>query len=89
MYNVSTNKAQKIIIIVLIILAVAFYWYGIRPAQIRKNCHKKVWDDPSLVLTTNFERNQLGGDMNKINKAEREKADYWYKDCLNENGLKE
>ncbi len=76
----------------LIVLALgAFYWYELRPANIRAECKKYLLSGSGLelTLTNDAEKEALGGDINKINRAEQEKSDYWYKDCLNERGLKE
>lgn len=78
---------KKLLIIVLLVLA-GFYWYEIRPSSIRSKCNKQVLMEQQYS-TTKLEKEQLGGDMNKINKSEREKIDFWYKDCLRDNGLKE
>lgn len=73
---------------ILIILGIAFYWYEIRPAQIRTRCNKKVMNE-GYALTSEAERELLGNDMNKINEFERKKGEYWYIYCLHDNGLKE
>jgi hypothetical protein len=39
--------------------------------------------------TTKFEKDQLGGDMNKINAVEREKSNFAYKECLHDKGISE
>lgn len=70
----------------LIIFGIAFYWYEIRPSSIRKKCAEKVTTE-GMALTGEAERERLGWDMNKINSIEREKGEYWYRDCLHENGL--
>ena len=79
---------NKKLLTIVLVLAVVFYWYEIRPANIRSKCNKKVLMERQYS-TTKFEKDQLGGDMNRINKVEREKTDFWYKDCLRDNGLKE
>jgi hypothetical protein len=73
--------------LVLLVIG-AFYWFELRPASIRTECKKYV-SDSHLDLTSDAEKTALGLDMNKINKAEQEKSDFWFKDCLNERGLKE
>jgi len=82
------GNIKPIFITMLIILGIAFIWYEVRPARIRASCNEKVLND-ELYSTSKAERELLGGDMNKINKMEREKTDFWYKDCLRDNGLKE
>lgn len=76
------------IILTLLILSGAFYWYELRPVNIRVECKKYV-ESNRLWEVQPAEREFLGGDINKINAAEREKTNFWYKDCLNGKGLKE
>ena len=75
-------------VVILILLLGAFYWYGIRPANIRIKCKGSV-SDSRIDLTSEIEKDELGQNMNKINAAEREKSDFWYKDCLRAKGLVE
>jgi len=82
---------KEIIFITIVIFVLSggyFYWYQLRPSKIRIECKKYV-SNTGFNITSESERASLNWDMNKINAAEREKSDWWYKDCLNENGLKE
>ena len=44
------NKKQIMVtftlILSIVILAIAFYWYGWRPTQIRKNCYDSIITNP-------------------------------------------
>ncbi len=80
------KEFKYVIILILAILVCIFYWFQLRPSNIRKECKKYV-SESRLDLTSDIEKEELGNDMIKINKAEQEKADFWYKDCLNSKGL--
>jgi len=79
-------KDKRIIIGVVIVLGFLFYWFQVRPSMIRSACTNDVLMTQKYA-TTKFERDQLGGDMNKINAMEREKSDFAYKECLHEKGI--
>jgi len=81
------NKNAKVYVILAIgVLCFVFFWFEVRPSQIRKNCYETMVND-GWALTGKAERERLGWDMNKINAVEREKGDFWYNDCLHEHGL--
>ncbi|MEI6326805.1 MAG: hypothetical protein WCO78_01650 [Candidatus Roizmanbacteria bacterium] len=81
-------STTSIIVIAIVILGIAFYWYELRPAQIRTWCINKVSVD-KLYRTTEAESKELQGNMVKINTLERDKSDFWYKDCLRNKGIKD
>lgn len=78
------------IYIVLVIFALLFYWFQIRPSNILKYCQDKMTspETAALIITSEFERNQLNRDMVKINAIEREKETFYFNQCLHEKGLK-
>lgn len=78
----------KVFWTIIIFSIFLFYWLELRPSNIRRGCKQHIMDNQTTTIS-NVERELLGGDMNKINRAEREKSDFWYKDCLNSKGLKE
>lgn len=84
----KNTETLVLIILTTIILGIAFYWYELRPFQIRSECNNKVLNN-RLYHATDAEVNDLQGDMVKINSLEREKSDFYYKDCLRDNGLKD
>jgi len=83
---ISQNKYTFFIF--ALILVSLFYWYEIRPSNIRKTCEKYVFDN-MLWQTSTHERERLGNDMNKINEKEREKQTFYYTECLHESGINE
>jgi hypothetical protein len=40
--NINKNVGWKTVIVVLIIASALFYWFIIRPAQIRFSCHQQT-----------------------------------------------
>ena len=81
-------KDKRVIIGVVIVLGFLFYWFQVRPSMIRSSCSNDVLMNQKYA-TTKLEKEQLGGDMNKINAVEREKSDFAYKECLHEKGISE
>ena len=63
-----------------------FYWYELKPANIRSTCQKRIITE-RLYTTSSFERELLKGDMNKINEYEREKSNHEYNNCIHESRL--
>lgn len=62
-------KNKSIIVLVILVLSFLFYWFQIRPANIRKEYNDHVLSN-GLYRVSNEERDELGGDMQKINKEE-------------------
>lgn len=81
--NIMKNTHIALFILVLIF---AFGWFELRPVSIRANCENQTLEN-GLTRTSTIEREQLKGDMNRINSYEREKSVYYYQKCLHENGL--
>ena len=73
-------------IILAITLVGLFYWFQIRPSNIRKECHEYVLMN-GLYETSNEERDELGRDWQKINKEEEIRTALHYQKCLGEHGL--
>lgn len=71
-----------IIVVSITVLGFGFYWFGIRPAQIRKRCYA----DAKIVATSAVE---VESKMITITKG----VDYdkvfndWYKNCLLQNSV--
>lgn len=80
------SNLPTFLIVGLIVIGIAFYWFEVRPTQIRKKCDEKVLTE-SLYSVSQAEREKLRRDMNKINALEREKSTFWYEQCLHENGI--
>lgn len=66
-----------IVILTLIILGGAFYWYEVRPSQIRKGCIQ--------ITNSKFNPEKFAADLSGKNYFD----DTTYKKCLIENGVKE
>jgi hypothetical protein len=58
------------------ILGIAFYWYELRPSSIIKHCMQFTYD-------------VLKGDSPVGFEEYKDQYDFYYKRCLQENGLKE
>ncbi len=70
------NKQKKIMVfLIILILGFIFYWFQIRPSQIRKGCHRWIVDMPGEI------EDQLGY------APARAKYDALYSSCLHREGL--
>lgn len=83
------KEYKYIIIIMLLILGLGFYWYELRPGQIKKECEGIATEDARKSLKTKVE---LGADELYKVAAEKDlflKDDYksYYEHCLSRNGL--
>lgn len=70
------TKSKFFLIVLLLLFVVGgFYWFQLRPSQIRSYCHKRIVD--------------LAGEVEKLT-SERAIAGYkaLFDRCLNEHGLK-
>lgn len=72
--NTKAIIMTLITIIILFLIGFSFYWFGVRPAEIRKFCTNKMLD---IVKKTNSPLTRT------------ESADYFYRVCLQQNGLNE
>ncbi len=47
------NKEKKVIILIVIVLCLAFYWYELRPINIKKSCYKEAVENfvPNHLFT--------------------------------------
>lgn len=70
------NKGLLILVILgVVILGIAFYWYGYRPSQIKKECYNTA--RKKAIETSNLQDG----------KFEIEIYDGYYKLCLDQKGL--
>lgn len=69
------NEYRNIIVIALLILAGAFYWFQYRPSEIKKDCAE--WSKRESYYHVG------GGEF----KLDDEEYDIKYKQCLREKGL--
>lgn len=75
------KQYKYIILIALIILGISFYWFQIRPSQIKKECSSQV----EKMRKTGKDGN---GIFNvKLLTGERESVNGAYSDCLRKNGI--
>ena len=72
-YMKKIKEYKVIIIIVLVIILGAFYWYGYRPSQIKKDCIKQYPD--AFITKIQIWRGDNPNDTDN------------YKKCLTEQGL--
>lgn len=73
------HKFSVILILVVIILAVIFYWFEWRPNKIRTKCNDSA-----------FNGFMASSDPKAFTQEERMKLnEQFYKDCLRSEGLKE
>ena len=70
------NKQKKIVIFLIILfLGFIFYWFQIRPSQIRQRCHKWIVDLPGSI-------------EKELSEKGIKAYDALYNRCLHEKGLK-
>ena len=81
-----TSFQRAFLGLMVAILIGSFYWFQLRPSNIRKQCNERVLKEQEYS-TSKAEREQLNNEMVKINAVEREKADFFYKDCLHQKGI--
>jgi hypothetical protein len=75
--TMQKSKIWTIIVIILILLGGAFYWYAWRPVQIIKSCYRQT------IAKENYpDRGQ-----NTYTSEERKNINLNYQDCLKFNGL--
>lgn len=68
------KQYKYIILVTLVILSSAFYWFEYRPVQIRKECAKQILISSGVASYAEY--------LKETNQSEKE-----YKDCLRERGL--
>lgn len=78
------KEYKGIIIIVLVLILGAFYWFQIRPSFIRKDCYKIHF--VSTVPGLSYERYLLEKNNPEI-KAQESFGEKAYQRCLYKNGL--
>lgn len=75
--SISSNMKKSIFLIVIVLFAVLFYWFQIRPAKIRSDCGLE-----SAMLYKKDTATGLGAGM-----TYEEFYNFYYKKCLNQHGL--
>ncbi len=70
-------KEYKYIVLGVVILGAAFYWFQLRPAQIRKECYAKT-----LATMSNF--SAFGSEV-VIKETKQKEVEY--ENCLKSRGL--
>ncbi len=80
------NKLTFVTITAGLIIAISFYWFGIRPGEVRKDCWENAKKMASDVAAMEMAVESKGQVIEK--KADYEKVrDDRYKACLLEHGL--
>jgi len=76
------KASASIITIILVISAFAFYWYELRPENIRKSCSKDAADS-AVISTQNYEV------LNTLKREEKqnELMKDFYSNCIKSKGL--
>lgn len=75
---------RYIILILLLIAGFLFYWFEIRPANIRTECLKRVQEESTMVYSFDDEP-----DVDKRGRLQERYIDQYYKNCLHKKGLAE
>lgn len=83
-------KVERLVLVIVLILGALFYWFSVRPAQIKKECADLVYGYKSCENNEQFEnfeecKKSLSflHTMNDITK----KSDVYYEQCLRKHGL--
>ncbi len=74
------KQYKFIILIVILILGFAFYWFEWRPSSIKKDCYNEA-KEKAIEKFTNSNLERLSG------KFTKEDYDAYYKWCLEQKGL--
>ena len=90
-------KIAMVAVVILILAAGAFYWYDIRPRQIRVSCQTEADEEYQQLFDLNFQRQADGRIVSKKNtwsefsledgRALRDTAQEKYELCLRRHGL--
>ena len=87
MKNIKENKYA--ILIIILILGSAFYWYSFRPSYITKNCHSEAREN----AISKFDMNYAFSDNNKLKQKVGtgvffpEDYDRYFDSCLHSKGI--
>lgn len=79
----------KVIAIIILIGAVLFYWFQIRPSIIYSNCHRIATEEAIETLKTRSEMADGYKYKEAVEKGMylKDDYDYFYKRCLREKGI--
>lgn len=79
---------NKLLLIILAVLALIFYWYEVRPSQIRQSCDISATESAQSLLKTKAELSSAYKEL--VEKDLYLKDDYAsiYSKCLSSKGLK-
>ncbi|MFA7049654.1 MAG: hypothetical protein WC164_00870 [Patescibacteria group bacterium] len=84
-------EQYKYIILIFVILGFAFYWFEIRPMQIKKSCYKEANKYASdLMKAKNEWRIKYNEQVNTDDEnfySYQEDLDEWYNNCLKKKGF--
>ncbi len=75
------KEYKYIILIGLIVLGIAFYWYALRPSQLKKEC------DGYAREMVNYDLKVYTGTTQGVYYDWQKENDKYYKSCLREKGL--
>jgi len=74
---IMRNVHKILTLSVIFIISFVFYWYELRPAQIRKECQSYAWDKVKEAIQ---ETNISDGFKDDVN--------FLYTNCIHKKGLK-
>lgn len=78
----KTNQIVIILLTLIATLGIAFYWYELRPTNIRKKCSKDA-SESSVISTQNYEVL----DALKREEKQNELMKDFYSNCIKSKGL--
>lgn len=77
------KEYKGIIIIVLILILGAFYWFQLRPTQIKKGC----WNQIEKIKSGEIKSEKYNMEEGLIRNGVQNNIDAFYSNCLREHGL--
>lgn len=80
------NKSVFITILAVLFVGICFYWFGVRPGEVRKDCWESAKKMASDVADMEMAVESKGQIIEKKADYEKVRGDR-YKACLLENGL--
>ena len=74
---------RNLILISLAVMVVGFYWFQIRPTNIKKDCWVRIED----IKSGNITSKGFSSEYFEIKMGNQETIDSYYANCLKEKGL--
>lgn len=80
-----SRKISLIITIGALLIIFIFYWFQLRPANIKKECWRSIEDIQTSGRLSGAEYSPI--DLYRLKSGNQEYVDDYYKNCLREKGL--